>query len=117
MALEGWASCRPLGAAVAPSAAGPQATLWGTPQSQAPPSGEGACRQALVNLCVLDQLLLTLGSRSPHITGGGTGSESRPAQSPEARSRRPSFLLPSWVPSLSSCVAVHHHRHCLEDLM
>ena len=66
----------------------------------------GACRQALVNLCVLDRLLLTLGSRGPHITDGGTGSESRPAQSPEAHSRRPSFLLPSGVPSLSSCAAV-----------
>lgn len=108
---EGWPSrvgrhAGPLGAAVAPSASGPRATPWGTPQSQAPPAGEGACRQALVNLCVLDWLLLTLGSRGPHITDGGTGSESRPAQSPEAHSRRPPFLLPSWVPSLSSCAAV-----------
>lgn len=66
----------PLGAAVAPSAAGPRAKPWGTPQSQPPPAGEGACRQALGNLCVLDRPLLTLGSRGPHITDGETGSES-----------------------------------------
>lgn len=84
-----------LAAAVALSAAGPWAMPWGTPQGRPPPTGEGACRQVLVTLCVLDRLLPTLWRLVVLTSRMEKGAQRVPAGSePRGCSRRPSFLLP-----------------------